>query len=79
MFSAPAPEARAADAGSVDDTESLLVTISGSIPSFRTVQGSDGRMIAYPYTGWISGEGADGRRIAYPRNWRTEQGSDGRM
>jgi hypothetical protein len=46
---------------------------------FLTSNGIDGRVIAYPYTGWNTVQGADGRMIAYPAGWATNQGRDGRL
>lgn len=46
---------------------------------FQTSNGIDGRVIAYPITGWNTAQGADGRRIAYPAGWATNQGRDGRL
>ncbi|MFE3640785.1 hypothetical protein ACFXOM_07220 [Streptomyces sp. NPDC059169] len=79
-FSAPTSQARAADAGSTSGTDSLLVTLSGSIPSIRTNRGNDGRLIAYP-SDWTYSWGSDGRAVAFPwgGSWRTTQGPDGRL
>ncbi|MDI9889226.1 hypothetical protein QMZ92_34075, partial [Streptomyces sp. HNM0645] len=78
-FSAPASQARAADADTADP-DSLLVTLSGGVPSIRTNRGSDGRLIAYP-SNWTYSWGSDGRAVAFPYDgsWRTTQGPDGRL
>jgi hypothetical protein len=46
---------------------------------FHTNSGVDGRVIAYPFSGWNTAQGADGRVVAYPSGWATNQGPDGRL
>ncbi|MDI9889492.1 hypothetical protein QMZ92_35650, partial [Streptomyces sp. HNM0645] len=47
--------------------------------SWRTTQGPDGRLIAYP-NNWTYSWGSDGRAVAFlAAKWPTEIGSDGRM
>lgn len=69
--------------------------VSNAYSAWSTVEGPDGRQIAFPSTwvtnigtdgravahppGWLTGQGADGRLIAYPPGWTTNQGADGRM
>ena len=43
-------------------------------------EGSDGRVVVYPWTGWTYREGSDGRVVVYPwTGWTYTEGSDGRV
>lgn len=48
-------------------------------PAWRTAQGSDGRLVKFPKSGWSIAEGENGRAISFPSSWKSVQGIDGMM
>ncbi len=45
-----------------------------------TKEGKDGRVVAYPLSGYTTKEGKDGRVVVYPvMGYSTKEGKDGRV